>query len=127
MLSLEEYRRFDAIGLAEAIQRKHVSPAEIKQAVLQLAELQKPTLNALAALFDTEIDRQLAHLQATGLSGPLAGVPMMIKDIGIFLAGTDNCNGGGDFLRLTAPIDSNITVRYRQAGLVIYGKTTTCE
>jgi amidase len=126
MLPLEDYRRLDAVSLASLIRQRQVSTAEVKEAVLHLAEAQKPTLNALTTVFGAEIERQLEQL-AAGDAAPLAGVPMMIKDIGIFFAGTDNCNGGGAFLRLTAPIDSTITTRYRQSGLVIYGKTTTCE
>jgi Asp-tRNA(Asn)/Glu-tRNA(Gln) amidotransferase A subunit family amidase len=127
MIPQGDYRALDAVSLAQMLRTRQVSPAEVKETVLHLTELQKPTLNAISTLLPAEADRQVARLEATDQPGPLAGVPMMIKDIGIFLAGTENCNGGGDFLRLTAPIDSTITARYRDAGLMICGKTTTCE
>jgi Asp-tRNA(Asn)/Glu-tRNA(Gln) amidotransferase A subunit family amidase len=126
MLSIQDYRRLDAVDLANLIRHQQVSAVEVRETVLLLAEAQKRTLNALTTVFDAELDQQLRQVTANH-PGPLAGVPMMIKDIGIFFAGTDNWNGGGPFLRLIAPIDSTITQRYRESGLVIFGKTTTCE
>lgn len=124
MISRDDFRRQDAVGLAALIRDRQVSPAEVRDIVLQLADLQKRPVNALTMVFGAEIDRQIERLDP---AAPLAGVPMMIKDIGIFYEGTDNFNGGGEFLRTRAPFDSTITARYKQAGLVICGKTTTCE
>jgi Asp-tRNA(Asn)/Glu-tRNA(Gln) amidotransferase A subunit family amidase len=125
VLTRDEFRRLDAVGLAAVVRSGEVSPREVADIALDLAAAQKTPVNALTAVFeDGAIDRQIASLDP---GAPLAGVPMMIKDIGIFYAGTDNFNGGGDFLRTTAPFDSTITTRYRQAGLVVCGKTTTCE
>ena len=124
MLSRDDFRRQDAVGLAALIRDREVSPVEVRDTVLQLSKLQKKPINGLAALFVGEIDRQIEHLDPTA---PLAGVPMMIKDIGIFYEGTDNFNGGGEFLRTTAAFDSTLTRRYKRAGLVISGKTTACE
>jgi Asp-tRNA(Asn)/Glu-tRNA(Gln) amidotransferase A subunit family amidase len=124
MLSRDEFRQQDAVGLAALIRDRQVSSAEVRDTVLQLAELQKRPVNALTEVFGDEIGRQIERLDP---AAPLAGVPMMIKDIGIFYEGTDNWNGGGAFLRTRGPFDSTITARYKQAGLVICGKTTTCE
>jgi amidase len=127
MLLPNDYRRLDATDLAKNIQQGRVSCREVVNAAISLAELQKSTLNAITAVFDGEIDGQINRMTATQTTAPLAGVPMMIKDIGIFYKGTSNSNGGGEFLRTTAAIDSTITERYCKAGLIICGKTTTPE
>lgn len=126
-MRFEEYRRYDAVGLAELVRSKEVSARELAETALEAAYRQKPLLNATTVILDDMVEARIAASQSGDNGSPLEGVPMMIKDIGIFLKGTDNFNGGGEFLRTTAELDSTITERYRSAGLTICAKTTTPE
>lgn len=126
-MKFEEYRKHDAVALAELIRRREVSAEELAATALAAAHKQKPILNATTVIFGSEVETQLAGLNLDDVDCVLPGVPMMIKDIGIFFKATDNYNGGGEFLRTTAELDSTITARYRRAGLTICGKTTTPE
>lgn len=126
-MKFEEYRKHDAVALAEMVRNGDVSAKELAATALEAAHRQKPILNATTVIFDAEVEAQLAGLDMDGVDCALPGVPMLIKDIGIFFKGTDNYSGGGEFLRTTADFDSTITDRYRRAGLTICGKTTTPE
>jgi amidase len=126
-MDFEEFTTYDAVALAELVRRKQVHPQELASIALKAAREQKPVLNATTVIFDQEVEEQLASLDVHDSNCVLPGVPMMIKDIGIFFENTDNFNGGGEFLRTKASFNSTITERYRRAGLTICGKTTTPE
>ena len=76
-MKFEEYRQFDAIGLADLVARGEVTAAELLELAIARADAVNPQLNGLIIpLYD------MARKQATGpLSGPLAGVPMLVKDL----------------------------------------------
>ncbi|MDA1310576.1 MAG: amidase family protein, partial [Proteobacteria bacterium] len=66
---------------------------------------------------------------AAGLpDGPLKGVPFLLKDLGSALAGTRTTRGSRFFADLPPmPADSLHVTRIKQAGMVIFGKSNTCE
>ncbi|HOY18241.1 MAG TPA: amidase family protein, partial [Haliscomenobacter sp.] len=77
MLSYEEYRQYDATGLAELVQKKETSAAELLQTAIQRAEAVNPQINAIIhPLYESA----KATVAADGLSGPFAGVPFLVKD-----------------------------------------------
>lgn len=119
----DEYVRHDAVGLADLIRAGQVTASEVLAAA-QARMVARKELNAVVLdLFDR------ARTQiAGGLgSGPLAGVPFMLKDLGQHYAGTVTSSGSRAFAGNTADHDSTLTQRYLAAGLVICGKTNTPE
>ncbi len=80
-----------------------------------------PTLNALVGeLFEEPLP--------SSTTGPLAGVPFVIKDLSLHAAGVKTCMGS----RLTGegivfPHDTELMTRFKQAGLVTLGRTATPE
>ena len=118
-----EYDKYDGLGLAELIARRQISPTELLNAVRQRVEALNPKLNAFCDLF---FDKAEAQLKA-GLAGPFKGVPFALKDIGIHLAGRPTTSGSRLFKDYAPNYDSTLTARYKQAGLVIFGKTATPE
>jgi amidase/6-aminohexanoate-cyclic-dimer hydrolase len=65
---------------------------------------------------------------AAGLpSGPFAGVPYLLKDIGPLYAGTITTLGSSAFRNFVPDHDSEMVVRLKQAGPVIFGKTHAPE
>src|SRR5262245_28149354 len=71
---------YDALGLAELIRKKQISPLELVDDVIRRVEGVNPKINAvLTKLFDLEKARERAK-QGIG-DGPFAGVPVMLKNL----------------------------------------------
>jgi Asp-tRNA(Asn)/Glu-tRNA(Gln) amidotransferase A subunit family amidase len=124
MLTFEEYRRHDAIGLAELVARGEVSATELLISAIARRDAIDPQVNALSQRHDDEGRRAIA----AGLpDGPLNGVPFLLKDVSVQMAGTVTSNCSKLYADVIATQDSTIVERYRHAGLVIFGKTNTPE
>lgn len=119
------YQEHDALGLAELVRRREVSAEELLAAALARAEEVEPRINCLAHRH-AEIAR--AQIRAGLPAGPLRGVPFLLKDLGVELAGTITSSGSQAFREgPAASADSELVARYKRAGLVIFGKTTSPE
>src|SRR5580704_2717308 len=123
MISEDDYLARDAMGLAELVASRQASAAEVLEAALARAAKVNPKINAIVMdLAD------FARRAAGGpLPGPLAGVPFLLKDLGPKLAGTATTESCKLYADKIAETDSPLTTLYRQAGLVIFGKTSTPE
>jgi len=118
-----DFARFDGLGLAELVRRREVAPIELVEEAIARIEARNPTLNAVVCkLYDS------ARATARGpLSGPLAGVPFLLKDLGATLAGTPTSEGNRRLAKIPRDADSELVVRYRKAGLVFVAKTNAPE
>lgn len=123
-MPVDDYMAYDGIGLAELIARGDISPREVLEAAITRLETVEPRVNCIAQrLFDYG-RKQIAD----GLPrGPLAGVPFLLKDLTVDLAGVPTKSGSRYFQDDVPAADSTVVARYKQAGLVIFGKTTTPE
>jgi amidase len=119
-----EYDKYDALGLAGLIEKKEIAPAELLDAVRQRVEELNPKINAFSHLF---FDKAAEQIQSGMGDGPFQGVPFALKDLGQCLEGTITSAGGRIWKDQMADYDSTLVARYKQAGLVIFGKTTTPE
>lgn len=121
---MDDYEHLDAIGLAERVRARDVSPEDLLEAALTRAERAQARYNCFTGLFEDAARRQIA----AGLGdGPLAGVPFATKDLGVKIAGLPLTNGSRAFRDQVADADSEIVRRYRAAGLVLMGQTTSPE
>lgn len=119
-----EYDRHDGLGLAALVAKRQISPLELLHAVRQRLEAVNPKLNAIAQLFFEKAEAQIKR----GLGdGPFKGVPFVLKDLGQQMAGTVTSYGSRVFKDNTPDYDSTLVTRYKQAGLVIFAKTTSPE
>jgi Asp-tRNA(Asn)/Glu-tRNA(Gln) amidotransferase A subunit family amidase len=119
-----DYEKYDGLGLAELIRKKQITPTELLHAVRQRLEAVNPKLNAFAALF---FDKAEAAIKAGLPDGPFKGVPFALKDLGMNLTGTVTTYGSRVWKNNLAQSDSTLVARYKNAGLVIFGKTTSPE
>lgn len=118
------YTDHDALALAELVQRGEISPLELLETAITLAEAANPALNFLSQRL---YDFGRAAI-AQGLpEGPFRGVPFLLKDASGDLAGTPTMNGTRLLHDHRATADSTLVARYRAAGLVVFGKTTAPE
>jgi len=119
-MRFEDYRKHDALGLAELVRRREVSAAELLETALARKAEIDPRINAVTT--------DLSGLARTApTEGPFAGVPFLLKDLGAQMAGTVTSSGSRLFAEAVAPADSAIVRLYRAAGLNIFGKTNTPE
>lgn len=115
-----EYVRYDAVGLAELVARGEVTPAELETAAREATRAVNPQLNAVVETWPAD-DRP-----APG-SAPLAGVPFLIKDLAVTMAGRRMELGSRLAVGHVANADSFLMQRFRRAGLVTFGRTGTPE
>jgi len=123
-MKFDDYRKHDAVGLAGLVAKGEVSAGELLEtAVARMAQV-NPKLNAVTLDL---AERARQETAAAKPEGPLAGVPYLLKDLGALLAGTPTTGGSALWKDNVPAADSAIVTAYKQAGLVIFGKTNTPE
>ena len=118
------YDRSDAIEIARAVRAREVTPSEVLDEAIARADRVNPRLNALAAR-DYERARESARTVAA--DGPLAGVPVLVKDLGPPLAGVPMTMGSRYFASYVPQADHEFLTRLKSAGTVLFAKTTAPE
>lgn len=113
----------DATGLATAIRDGLVSAREVVEFAIERIHERNPVLNAVT---EERVEAALAEASA-GPSGPLAGVPFVVKDLGTDVAGMRSTSGSRLRADVVAAADSAIVARYRAAGLIVVGTTNAPE
>jgi len=120
----QEYENHDALGLAELVGKGDVSAEELLGAAIERVEKYNPALNAVV----TKMYDQARSAISAGLpEGPFRGVPFLLKDLGVYYKGVPTTYGSKIFADFIPDHDSELVMRYKNAGLVIFGKTNTPE
>ncbi len=121
---MNDYESYDALGLAELVRKGDVQPKELLAAALERMERHEPTLHAVPIPMIEEAERAIA----AGLpEGPFTGVPYLIKDLHLLWKGVRTTNGSALFAENVPDHDSELTLRYKAAGLVTFGKSASPE
>jgi amidase len=110
--------------LAELVKKKEVSAVEICEEAITRIEHVNPALNAVITPM---YDQARQAVQATLPDGPFSGVPFLLKDLLGDFAGVAQTMGSRACKNYIPAKDSELVKRYKQAGLVILGKTNTPE
>jgi len=115
-----------AVEIAELIASKQVSAVEVAQAHLDRIAAIDPSVHAFLhvdADGALEQARAVDHATAAGQAvGPLAGVPLALKDV-LVQTGVPTTCGSKVLEGWLPPYDSTVVQRLRAAGVVILGKT----
>jgi aspartyl-tRNA(Asn)/glutamyl-tRNA(Gln) amidotransferase subunit A len=126
--SIDPFR--DAVALAAAIRTRAVTAEHAVRRCLERIAASQDTLNAYATVCADqalaaarETDRRIGAGEAVG---PLAGVPVSVKDI-INTAGVRTMWGSRTMAANVPDADAVAVQRLKAAGAVIVGKTTTPE
>jgi len=122
-MQLQEYIKFDAIGLADLIKKKKVHVKEIIDVAIKAIELYNPKINAVIHKMYDEVEKQIKENH----QGPLFGVPFLIKDLITAYKNVPLSSGSKAYKDFRPNFDSELTQRYKKAGLIILGKTNTPE
>jgi amidase len=114
----------DGLDQAVRVRRGEVSPAELLEAAIERAEALNPRLNVITRPMYAEARAAAGGTLPDGL---YTGVPFLLKDIGATFMGVPTSAGSRLFNTTPATGDSEVTLRLKRAGLVIFGKTNTPE
>lgn len=116
--------KHDALGLAELVRKRKVSPSELLEAAIARADALNPRFNFMA---QRHYDLARGKL-AQGLpKGPFTGVPWLLKDLNTHIAGELSEGGSRFFQGNRAKVTSELVRRIEAAGFVVFGKTTVPE
>jgi len=124
MANLDEIAFLDATAQAELVRNKEVTPAELVDAAIERIGRLNPDLNAvITPMFDQAREQAADPIQ----EGPFAGVPFLMKDLLASYEGVRMAMGVALLRGFVPDHDSELTVRYKKAGLITLGKTNTPE
>ncbi|HVY04974.1 MAG TPA: amidase family protein [Burkholderiales bacterium] len=122
--------RLPAADLLEGYRTGSFSPTDVIEEVIDALEETNAVCNVMAApMFETARNEAKAATRAWrsgSLVGPLAGVPVTVKDL-IFVAGVPARGGAPVFRDFVPEADSAVVTSLRKAGAILTCKTTTCE
>src|SRR5262245_65615824 len=95
-----DFERHDALGLAELVRARKVSPAELLEAAIERVEQRNGAVNAVVLKLYDHARRTIAD----GVpDGPFTGVPFLLKDLTASLAGVPTTRGSRFFADTPAP------------------------
>ena len=77
-MNLAEYASYDALGLAELVAKKQVSPKDLAKTAVAAKEKVDPVVRSVVELYADRID---GLDEKTLGNGPFRGVPFLIKDV----------------------------------------------
>ncbi len=119
-----EFDRYDAMGLAELVRQKKVTPSELCEEAIERIERVNPQLNAVVTRMYDQGRREAVNPLP---EGPFTGVPLLIKDLHYAYAGVPMTSGCKALRHYIPEQDCEMVIRFRKAGAVIIGKTNTPE
>lgn len=123
-LSLTDYAAHDGLALGALVRSGQVSAEELLASAVSAIEKLNPQLNAVTYVMQREAEAQIA----AGLpDGPYKGVPFLLKDLMPTAANVPTTGGSRFFNDPGRPYDTEHVRRWRQAGLVLAGKSNTPE
>lgn len=124
MDNFSEYGVYDGTGLAELVRNKSITSEELCEEAICRAEKINPEINAIVTpLYD--FARKSAQNSEPG--AVFSGVPFLLKDAHHDLEGTAMSWGCRALKGEISDHDAEIVGRFKQAGLIIFGKTNTPE
>src|SRR5699024_4276467 len=123
-MKISEFAKYDGVGLANLVHKGEVSPEELVQISLKAIKELDPDINAIVSTIEEEASKEMKDDIP---NGPFKGVPFLIKDVILHAEGIP-VNMGSRFAEGTIfPVDSELMSRFRQAGFITVGITTTPE
>lgn len=122
-MTIKEYGSYDALGLADLVRSKQVSPRELLDEAIARTEKVDPQINAVVV---KHYDYARAQIDNGLPDGPFAGVPFLLKDLEL-LEGTRTTWGASLYKDYVADHTGTLAQRFLDTGLTIFGKSSSPE
>ena len=123
-MTFEEYRKYDALGLAELIKNKSVKAEELVALAIERAEAVNPSINAIVYPM---YDKAKKMAEAANPDSTFGGQAFVVKDLGHEIQGTPRTSGSKGYQGYISKADNFLVQQFRKAGLSFLGKTNTSE
>ncbi len=120
---MDDYSQYDGVGLAELVAQRKVAPPELIEAAIARIERHNPKINAVVYEAFDEARAGAGVLP----QGPFRGVPFLVKDLMIAVAGWPRTSGSRFGRGVVDAADSGLMRRYRESGVATLGKTNLSE
>lgn len=123
---------YDAVALAELIQKREISPIELVDLTIERIEKLNPELNAVVHKMYDQARKTAGQWNARlttseGRAALFCGVPFLLKDLLAQYKGAPFGAGSKAVQGYVSKVDSEIVRRYKAGGLIVLGKTNTPE
>ena len=129
-LEIDDYQAASALTLGRRVAAGELSPVQLVECALHIAETVEPSINAYAALLPERARRDAAEREAEARAGQLRsvlhGVPIAVKD-NFYYEGEPTWKGSRTSSDDPAKTSAPMVQRLLDAGTVVIGKTTTPE
>jgi amidase len=123
-MNLSEYASYDALGLAELVAKKHVSPKELAQTAATAIDAMNPAVNAVVETYPDCIEDLDERTLGTG---PFRGVPFLMKDVFGHEAGRRIEFGSRLCRGMVALQDTHLCELFKASGLNVLGRSAAPE
>ena len=127
MVGANEICRMDAVNLARRIRAKELSPTDVIEAVLTRMEALEPHLHAFCTTTPDLARREAKRVEKAILTGedvgPLAGVPVGIKDL-VCTAGIRTVSGSFAYQNFVPDEDDVVVERLKEADASLSARQT---
>lgn len=121
---MDQFAHLDALGQAALVQKGEVQPRELVEAAIARIERLNPALNAVIS---NRFEQALAEAEKVNRTGPFAGVPTLLKEIGPAMKGTRRSMGSRFLAKFVPGYESLMVSRMKEAGLLFLGTTNLPE
>src|SRR5437773_4439822 len=123
-MKLNEYAKYDALGLAELVSRRHVSPKELAETAVRAIEAINPAINAIVETYPDRIESLDEKILG---DGPFRGVPFLMKDVFGHEAGRKIEFGSRLCKDMIVQTDTHYCQLLRASGVNILGRSAAPE
>lgn len=123
-MNISEFSKYDGLGLSNLVKSKQVKPEELVSLSIKAIKELNPDLNAVVSILEEEA---LNEIKAGLTDGPFTGVPFLIKELVLHAANVPTSMGSRLAEGTVFPVDSELMARFKKAGFVTIGTTTTPE
>ncbi|MCP2349451.1 amidase [Nonomuraea roseoviolacea] len=123
---MRDLHELSALEQARAVRDRVVSPVELTRHYLDRIERIDPRVGAYVTVTADRALEQARLLEKELPEGPLAGVPIPVKDLNL-VKDVPIMFGSATYREFVSPVDDTVVERLRDAGTVMLGKTATPE
>lgn len=121
---MDDLMRLSMCEQARLVREGEVTPAELVEHAISAIERLNPAVNAVVLPMYEIARAAVKELQA---DAPFRGVPLLLKDVLAEYAGAPITEGSRFLKGYVSPRDSELVRRYRRAGFVVVGRTSSPE